>query len=395
MIPARAWPSLGRTIRVGYLGQLIIAGALACPLAPPAGAGLQEDAAGIAQTIPNGPVRDQGLWLFEKGRAAADAHLAFYIMEEVTKRFEGEPAARAALWKVRFFMAAGDTASAAHQLRLVDRGALENAPWRSEQRFWSAVLGEREAGEAVRPDASVPPWGLMSRVAAMDVSEEGQARKALALEGAARRWGLLCPWLWRLASSGQPWLMNVAGAILESPGLCLSGAPEVEDIRRILEARAMEGSTKPGERRGPDSDSNIAGMGGQDAAGDKALFAIQVGAFLQESAAKSLTRELAGYGFRSYHELFSPGDGTTLFRVRIGPCATLSEAESLGAALSHTLMLSYQIVEECESALRLKPDLTPGESPEWERMDAFQGSEKREGPAQQHDIIRHQHVEEP
>lgn len=324
-------------------------------LAPAATAGVEEAAAQILASMPEGSEQDRAWWLYETAAMTPDAHLARRLMDEVSRKFAGAPAARAGLWKVRFFMAAGDTGAAAREI-----GALEVIPkeavWGAEARFWALLLDGRALPDSIARDRAVPPWGLMSQIASIGASGPAgvDAQRALALEGAARRWGILGPWLWRLATAQHPWLKEAAEAVLASPGLCLAGTPELTDIRQVLWESAAKAPVEP---------EALAGAHGTlptDEAGAPApRFSVQVGAFLEEAAARGLVRELISHGFPAHLQRPRSGEDEALYLVRIGRGCRLAEAESLGIVLSRALMLPYQIIEEDRAADGPEPVAEP------------------------------------
>jgi hypothetical protein len=146
--------------------------------------------------------------------------------------------------------------------------------------------------------------------------------------------------VWQLVSGDDAWLRGVGEAVLESPGLNLAGSPELAEIRRLLRLADTEAHAAGADQPETESVPETGELPGPR------HFAVEVGTFLDETAARGLVRELAGYGFRAYSARSQPGDEDGLSRVRIGPCSSLGAAESLGVLLSQRLMLSYQIVAE-------------------------------------------------
>lgn len=304
-----------------------------------AGGDPAEEAARILAAAPDGSERERDFWLFETARQLEDGALALRIMNEVAESTTPDAAAQARLWKVRYHMAAADTAGAAAELRVlghVPRGAT----WGAEAGFWSTLLELRTDADSSGTDFAAPPWTLMRAIAAIGPGplSSNAARRALALEGAARRWGLLGPWMWRLVRSGHPWLIEAGAGLLQAPRASLAGSPELPEIRSWLASR--ERIAPPGERP-PDAVSPAPATTRATHA-----FAVQVGTFQDEAAARGLAAELVRHGFPAYMRTATPAEGILHHYVRIGYGCSLAEAESLGVALMRTLMLSYQIVEE-------------------------------------------------
>ena len=288
----------------------------------------------ILRSIPRGSPAERGWWLYERARQVRDAGVALGLMRIVGDRYPDVPAFAANLWVVRYFAAAGDlTAAAAALPPTVPEGT--SPPDRAQWAFWRQQLtGDRDV-EYPEGHGGVTPWAAFGALAGIPhpVEGNGPARAALALEGEARRSGLLGPWVWRLSRGDHPWLLSAAEAAVTAPENPLAHSPERPAILALLaDARNRTTSprrvTSPGELRADRT------------------FAVQVGAFIQESSARGLGRELGNHGFRAYLSQTTGEGGTELYRVRIGPCSNLAVAESLGVQLSKTLMLPYQIVEE-------------------------------------------------
>ncbi len=310
----------------------LLAGLLLAPCAAQ-GERRAEVAAVLAQ-LPGGPREAQAAWLFQRAREASDARVAFDLQNEVIRRFPGATAVQARLWKTRFFMAAGDTSAARRELDAV-RDLKAAGP---EAGYWGVVLGRAQDAGAGAATGTLPPWDLMRGIAALGRGPSGSrgVRAALELEGAARRWGLLGPWLWRLARSSNAALRTAASEILAAPRGALAAAPETAALR----ARVAIGRERP--------EAPAAAPPGADSSGvppaERGL-AVQVGTFEEPDPARELLRELVGYGFDAYLQTLPAADGGALHHVRVGRGCSRAAAESLGAALSQRLMLSYEIVD--------------------------------------------------
>ncbi len=339
---ARAWAQ--QHVAAPALGlALLTAGLL---LACPARAARRAEVTSVLRRMPDTSREAQATWLFDAARETDDAHVAFDLLSELTRRFRGPAAARARLWKVRFFMAAGDTASALRELQEVD-----DAPdVAAERAYWATLLGQESAGGRVERAGTMPPWELMRGIAALEVAEYGSRleRAALELEGAARRWGLLGPWLWRLVRSGNPVLREAAQAVADAPHASLAASPEVAGLREWFHP--------PEEPLPLGVAPEAAGPGGGGAR--ETTFALEVGTFEEEEPARALVRELAGHGFDAYLATSSGAEGEPPHRVRVGRGCSRTTAESLGTALGRKLMLSYQIVPE-EIPEAAEPQLVP------------------------------------
>ena len=298
-----------------------------------------QEAARILDAAPHGSDRERSFWLYETAKQLEDGALALRIMDEVTRLAAPDAAAQARLWKVRYHMAAADTAAATAQLRLL--GSVPRAAtWGPEAGFWGTLLDVPAVADSSGTDLAAPPWILMRAIASIGPGElsSNAARRALALEGAARSWGQLGPWLWRLVRSGHPWLTEASEGILRAPRSSLGGSPELAEIKGWL--AMQERSAQPADRAPDDvAPSAAAILAARE-------FAVQVGTFQDEAAARGLAAELVRHGFPAYMRITVPAEGVLHHHVRIGYGCRLAEAESLGVALMRALMLSYQIVEE-------------------------------------------------
>ncbi len=331
---------------------LLCVTALVLARVPTAWASASQQATRILARVPSGTTEERARWIYQTARTTRDAHVARLLMEEIAGDASGPWALEAWLWKVRYAMAAGDTSAAARELR--DMAArIPQAMQRPEALYWGVLAGQIVPPSELPQDPGVPPWNLLARVAAMDPEELGEreVREALKLEGAVRRWGLLCPWLWRLARSQHPWTRDAASAIVAAPGLCLAASPEREDLVSLLR------DTGPQDEEPPVAPTEDAGRPAADITPRR--FAVQVGAFENETSARALVRELSSHGFPAYLGPPPPGEEPTLFRVRIGPCESLPAAESLGISLARALMVAYQIIEERPAPASSSPPERP------------------------------------
>jgi len=324
-------PQAGCRVLLWLLILLAVTAAIPDAQAADSPAATVED---ILRAIPGGSPSERGWWLFERARQVRDAGLALELMRIVGDRHPAVPAFAANLWVVRYFASAGDFSAATSALpATVPEGTSprERAQWV----YWRQQLtGDEE--ERYPEDHSGPvPWAALGAIAGIPhpVEGSGPARAALALEGDARCSGLLGPYVWRLSRGDHPWLLSAAEAAVTAPENPLAHAPELPAVRHLLaQARNTETSPRPAPSPGEVRANRT--------------FAVQVGAFVQESSARGLGRELGNHGFQAYLSDIQGEDGTQLYRVRIGPCPNLAVAESLGVHLAKTLMLPYQIVEE-------------------------------------------------
>jgi len=287
----------------------------------------------ILARLPDGSRETQAAWLFRRAQEEPDASVAFDVQSELIRRFPGPVADQARLWKIRFFMAGGDTAEARREYEAA-KHLSSSGP---EAAYWGVLLGHgRAAGQAATATA-LPPWDLMRAIATLGRGQGGSrgVRAALELEGAARRWGLMGPWLWRLASNDNAALHEAAQEVFAAPLGSMTAAPETSALRERLALRRGQPGTAIAA-----APATAPGGGPPGAPG----LAVQVGTFAEAEAARDLVRELAGYGFAAYEERLPADDGRVHFHVRIGRGCSRAAAESLGVALSQRLMLSYEIV---------------------------------------------------
>ncbi len=348
-----AW---GRLVRLS--GGLLLAWVLG--ITPGSAEVPQETATAILAGLPSGTPAERGWWLYERALRERDGNLALELMRVADERFGGAPGERASLWIVRFFAAAGDWAAARAALP-ARIGSDAPADLFAEWRYWRVLLEDQgnDGGESVgvagaeqiaalQPDGGGSgsgtdgdpvAWSVMTSVASIGnpVVDNDHARAVLGIEGAVRRHGLLAPYAYRLLHAGHGWLTSAGRTLSEASGAALVHAPGaalLDGLLRELPVRSPLGE-EPGEPREPQRPTG---------------FSVQVGAFLQESSAQNLVRELGSHGFRAYVSPTDAGEGPPLQRVRLGPCSDLATAESLGTRLARSLMLPYQIVEEDERA---------------------------------------------
>lgn len=321
----------------------------------------QAAAVRILAEIPKGTTQERGWWVYERARAERDGKLALELMRAVADRFGKEPGERARLWIVRYFAAANDLPAARAALPPEIRPET-SAQTAAQWRYWRVLLEDpagkdpaadlqadpgADSGADVAAPSNGPasvPWEVLADLAGIGASlrDNQEARLALGLEGAARRTGLMGPYLWRLLHAGHPWLTSAAQAMLETADQPLEAAP---DLPLLVERVAAGRSTDVSLGRADGPPEAVVAESGKAGIGARPRFAVQVGAFLQESSARSLVRELGTHGFQAYVSPLAAPEGPALQRVRLGPCRTLAEAESLGTALARRLMLPYQIVD--------------------------------------------------
>jgi len=295
---------------------------------------LEEETARILRAVPQGSGESEAAWIYGQARTVVDARLALRLMDEISPG-DGESAARARLWKVRFWMAAGEKTRAGRELDALEEPR-PSAPWRAEASFWRALVsGNGDWEEGLQERASVPPWAFMAAIARVheQVESDEEVRGALALEGRARRLGLLGPWLWRLLRARDARLHRAGLVILENVAATIVAAPEAADL--LARTREAEELAAAGKREAPVGSS----------AEPRGRFAVQIGSYHEKGVAAGLLDELGTHDFEAHLTVSFPKDKAPVYRVRLGPCETLSEAESIGVALSRELMIPYQIVE--------------------------------------------------
>jgi len=245
--PRRPPAARGWTKALAALAAVMLAATVtAFPVRAQSDEGPRAAAERVLGRIPAGSRATQAAWILASAREQADARVAFQLVEEALRRGEGPIVVEARLWKVRYWMAAGRTDDATRELRLIP-ALPAGASGDAERRFWAALAGERSEPPEGAPSGA-PPWELLAQLASLRPGElaREQMRFALSLEGAARRWGLLGAWLWRLQESGQSTLARVAREIARSaPGL-LAGSPERAAL--LEEAAARPQAHEPGAR---------------------------------------------------------------------------------------------------------------------------------------------------
>ena len=138
----------------------------------------------------------------------------------------------------------------------------------------------------------------------------------------------------------------VAGAAFEEPDLVidqLAGRGERVPVEEVelppgeapLREPAAVAAPPPGASPEPDV----------SAAGPRAGYAIQVGAFADESAALKLASELDGLGLRGYVVEHGQGEARR-WRVRVGPWPSEDEARRVAGRLKSERQLPTGVLEE-------------------------------------------------
>lgn len=219
----RRSPGFGRDRR-GACRLAILVALLFVPLVTAGAETRSREVERILSGAPRG-ARERAVWLMREAAATRDARLAFELAEEASRHAPADAAVPARLWKVRYWMAAARTNQAILELQALGE-VPEGSPGADEAACWRALLGlESRPAEAV---AEVPPWGLMARLAGMRPGEDDRSRgrDALALEGVARRVGLLGPWLWRLMRARDGSGQRSVRETLAGSARSLAAAPE-------------------------------------------------------------------------------------------------------------------------------------------------------------------------
>jgi rare lipoprotein A len=99
-----------------------------------------------------------------------------------------------------------------------------------------------------------------------------------------------------------------------------------------IEARAATPAKEPAASKPPPPPAASPVAGEQQPAGSAAGYAVQIGAFSEEEAAEKLQRQMASRYGGAYIENVRSSHGM-LYRVRVGPRRTLTEAATLAASL--------------------------------------------------------------
>ncbi len=323
--------SCGRTC-VACLACALLLVSAASGLTNAAAETRQREVARLVRSAPSGSGDARADWLYDQARRMPDALLAFSVMEEVARRSSAPAADRARLWMVRFWMAGGKTERAAEVLQSVSAQHPELA---GEIGFWKQILGGSGA-LADRRSTGLPPWEALAQIAALGESgrEGGEAQVALSLEGTARRLGLLGPWLWRLQRSGDAGLRRAARAAVGWARAQLAVSPEGPALEAALESREPDRRSRAEQRPGVPA-AEPARRPGQG-------FAVQIGAFREQTAAQQLASELSSHRYAAF---LMPSTDDDVIRVCLGPCSSRAEAESLAARVSAELMLTTEIIE--------------------------------------------------
>jgi cell division septation protein DedD len=155
-----------------------------------------------------------------------------------------------------------------------------------------------------------------------------------------RRAGLLGPWLWRLASSGQSALQRAAGEVVRASASQLAAAPEAV---LLLRGGAIGAAPAPEPLQLLPGEVAPAAVDPPPAAAQR--FGVAVGRYAAQGAARELAAELASHGFPTEVDREAGWGEAARFRVLLGPCATRAAAESLALRLRRRLLLPGEIVE--------------------------------------------------
>ncbi|MBD3235632.1 MAG: hypothetical protein GF330_02885 [Candidatus Eisenbacteria bacterium] len=292
------------------------------------------EAARILSSLPAGDDAAQAAWIVRRARQVSDGALAYELMQEAAER-RGPAAREARLWAVRYWASAGQLGRAREALAALGEGPPDSA-LADEARYWRARLLGEDARRGATEDRQAPPWCLMRALLELQQTpvEGWSLTRALSLEGASRRWGLLGPWLWILQRSSERQLLRAAEQIAAGARSQLVAAPETA----LLARRTLE--SPDGARMGGAPERRR-----EDQAAAPSRFAVQIGSYDERRIAEALIAELATHGFRGHLSVGLPPDQPPVYRVRLGPYERIAEAESLGVRLARELMLPYQIVE--------------------------------------------------
>lgn len=340
----------------------------------------------LLEEAPDRPAAARAAWILERARLLPDARVAYALLEEMPARAPEELEIQARLWRVRYWVAADSLERAAAELHGLDDGE-RGAAWSEEARCWREILGLQEDGDARERAAAQgrSDWDARRRLAAL-AGGRGPApglREALALEGEARRAGLLGPWIWQLQQSEDPALRRAGRDAARAALPALAHAPEAAEWIALVAAVAggaeedreagdmgitptpggvdtlsapasapdrgdgvSEGTSGLAAARGAQAPSMATGGAAADRSGAAGAsgprYAAEVRLLDDEGSARALAAELARKGFPAGVTPLAPGGP---FRVFLGPCAGPEEAASMGAALERRLLLPYRIVE--------------------------------------------------
>ena len=334
-----------RLLKYRYIGMLILILSQTPALAQ------HPEILTILDGKPRGSEDVQALWLYNQAIALTDANAAYEIMTLIADDYSGDGAVKARLWKIRYHLAGLERQAAGNEVHLLPK-IPTSAAWEPESRYWQTLIGESGRPDPSTRETNVPPWTIMTHLAAMPAADMSnrELRRVLALESVVRRWGLSGPWLWRLVQSDRRELKETATEMLAQAEVELRLDPVLPAIKDMLDDRSWLDDTpvskepvfQPTEL--PPTDIARTAEPEEEPPDTSRVFAVQVGAFLNVTAAQALARELESHGFPAYFR--EPDELDLLYRVRLGPTRTASAAESLGDRLSEALMLPYQIIEE-------------------------------------------------
>jgi hypothetical protein len=329
--------------------------ALASPARPEAPA-TETAVRGILAQAPSGPPAARAAWLYERARQVPDARIAMRLLDEIPARAPAEWLTLARLWRVRYWMATDSVGQAVLELDRLGE-VPGSSPALAEAGYWREVSGRLPQRETRGRAASA--WDALADIAALGNAsrETPDLRRALSLEGEMHRFGLLGPWLWQLTQSEAAAVRRTARDILRLAARELAHAPEaalwIEELAGGSErsdATAGPGGAQPPLATGAADTlvrAETAAAPGPPVArsSSAARLGVEVGIFDDEATAERLTRELGSHGFVARVARADAAGGSVRYRVFLGPCVSPAEAESLGAALRHALLLPYRVVE--------------------------------------------------
>jgi cell division septation protein DedD len=340
---------------------ILLAGIVMLPLASPGADPRDEAARRILDGAPAGSPATRAAWIYERARQVPDASVAWRLMEEMPSHAPAEWLARARLWKVRYWMATDSLVRAATELDAMGRVSASD-PWFPEVLYWRELTGT--AGDLDQDRRPATAWEALAQVASLgnELREPPGVRRALALEGGARRYGILGPWLWQLSQSSESGLRRAARDVVGVAAQALTHAPEAALwIREVTEARepvASEAGEAPQAppvaegavdtlvlRAGPAVAPASPVVTPAEPARSSPHYVLAVRTLADEETARRLAGELERHGFSARVGSITGEGGAAAFRVSLGPCASPAEAESLAAHLKHELFLPAQVIE--------------------------------------------------
>ncbi len=116
--------------------------------------------------------------------------------------------------------------------------------------------------------------------------------------------------------------------------------------RTAAPARGSAPSAPPraGARRPPAAPRSLPGVVPAATSRAPLAYAIQIAALAQLDSARDIVIRLSASGLPAY--MVEPGEGDTLYRVRVGPYSTRAQAEKVAADLEQLLGLKLWVMRD-------------------------------------------------